>query len=104
LVPSSEAKAAAVPSELPFVSKARMVLQSFARLGSIMATSGTLLTFIAIRLAALVVVGLVAKAAAADHLEHETACVPASTAISVQAPPAGTTEADGMLRDMLLHD
>ena len=69
-----------------------------------MATSGTLLTVIAIRLAALVVVGLIAKAAAADHLEHETACAPMSTAVSMQAPPAGKTEADGMLRDMLLHD
>jgi hypothetical protein len=104
LVPSAETKAVAVPSELSFGSKSLMILQSSARLRSIMATSGTLLTVIAIRLATLVVVGLIAKAAAADHLDHETACVPVSTVFSAQTPPAGKTEADGMLRDMLLHD
>jgi hypothetical protein len=69
-----------------------------------MATSETLLTVIAIRLATLVVVGLIAKAAAADHFDHDTACVPARTVVSVQAPPARKTEADAMLRDMMLHD
>ena len=69
-----------------------------------MATSETLLTVIAIRLATLVVVGLIAKAAAADHLDHETGCVPASTAVSLQAPPSAKTEADDVLRDMQLHD
>ena len=69
-----------------------------------MATSRTLLTVIAIRLAALVVVGLIAKTAVADHPDHETACVPASAAISVQAPPAATTAADEMRRHMLLRD
>jgi hypothetical protein len=69
-----------------------------------MATSETLLTVIAIRLATLVVVGLIAKAAAADHLDHETGCVPASKAVSMQAPPAAKTEADEMLRDMMRHD
>ena len=69
-----------------------------------MATSETLLTVIAIRLATLVVVGLIAKAAAADHLDHETACIPARAAVRMQAPPSGRTEADEMLREMMLHD
>jgi hypothetical protein len=69
-----------------------------------MATSETLLTVIAIRLATLVVVGLIAKAAAADHVDYETACVPASTAVSLQAPPSATTEANETLRDMMRHD
>jgi hypothetical protein len=69
-----------------------------------MATSETLLTVIAIRLATLVVVGLIAKATAADHFDHDTACVPARTVASAQAPPARKTEADAMLRDMMLHD
>ena len=42
-----------------------------------MATSETLLTAIAIRLAALVVVGLVAKTAAVDHPQLEFASVAA---------------------------
>jgi hypothetical protein len=49
-------------------------------------------------------VGLIAKAAAADHFDHDTACVPAWTVVSAQAPPARKTEADAMLRDMMLHD
>ncbi|WP_159005217.1 hypothetical protein [Bradyrhizobium sp. S69] len=69
-----------------------------------MATSETLLTVIAIRLATLVVVGLIAKAAAADHLDHDTACVPARTVVVVQAPPAVKTETNETLRDMMLHD
>jgi hypothetical protein len=69
-----------------------------------MATSETLLTVIAIRLATLVVVGLIAKAAAADHLDHETVCVPARTAIGLQAPPSAKTEANETLRDMMRHD
>jgi hypothetical protein len=69
-----------------------------------MATSETLLTVIAIRLATLVVVGLIAKAAAADHFDRETVCVPASTAVSLQAPPSAKTEADEMLREMMQHD
>jgi hypothetical protein len=69
-----------------------------------MATSETLLTVIAIRLATLLVVGLIAKAAAADRWDHETACIPASTAVSVQAPAVGKTEADAMLHDMMLRD
>ena len=69
-----------------------------------MATSETLLTVIAIRLATLVVAGIIAKAAAADHLDHETACVPARTAVSLQAPPSAKTEANETLREMMLHD
>jgi hypothetical protein len=69
-----------------------------------MATSETLLTVIAIRLAMLVVVGLIAKAAAADQLDHETGCVPASMAVSLQAPPSAKTEANETLRDMMRHD
>jgi hypothetical protein len=69
-----------------------------------MATSETLLTVIAIRLATLVVVGLIAKAAAADHLDRGTGCVPASAAVSLQAPPSAQTEANETLRDMMRHD
>jgi hypothetical protein len=69
-----------------------------------MATSETLLTVIAIRLATLVVVGLLAKAAAADHLDRESGCVPASAAVSLQRPPSAKTEANEILRDMMLHD
>ena len=69
-----------------------------------MATSETLLTVIAIRLATLVVAGLIAKAVAADHLDHETGCVPARTAVSVQAPSSAKTEANETLRDMMRHD
>jgi hypothetical protein len=67
-----------------------------------MATSETLLTVVAVRLAALVVVGLVAKTAAADHPQREIACVPKPAV--VQTLPAGKPGADEMLRDMLLHD
>jgi hypothetical protein len=68
-----------------------------------MATSETLLTVVAVRLAALVVVGLVAKTAAADHPEREIACVPKFAVVHEQTLPA-KPEADEMLRDMLLHD
>jgi hypothetical protein len=66
-----------------------------------MATSETLLTVVAVRLAALVVVGLVAKTAAADHPQREIACVPV---VHEQTLRAGKPEADEMLRDLLLHD
>ena len=69
-----------------------------------MATSETLLTVVAVRLAALVVVGLVAKTAAADHPQREFACVPKFAVVHEQTLPAGKPEADEMLRDMLLHD
>ena len=69
-----------------------------------MDTSETLLTVVAIRLAALVVAGLVAKTAAADHPQREIACLPKHTVVHKETPPAGKPEADGMLRDMLLHD
>jgi hypothetical protein len=69
-----------------------------------MARSETLLTVITIRLATLAVAGLIAKAAAADHVDRETACVPAQTLASVQAPPAARKEADETLRDMMLRD
>jgi hypothetical protein len=69
-----------------------------------MAKSETLLTVVAIRLAALVVAGLVAKTTAADHLQREIAYVPKPAAVHKQTLPAGKPEADEMLRDMLLHD
>jgi hypothetical protein len=103
-VPSPEAKAAAVSSELRRASSSIMVLQYPAWLGSIMATSEPLLTVIAIRLAVLVIAGLVAKTAAADHPGQEIGCAAVRTAVTVQAPPAAKPEADKIMRDMLLHD
>jgi hypothetical protein len=73
-------------------------------IGSVMATSETLLTVVAVRLAALVVAGLVAKIAAADHLQQGITCVPDRAVVRVQATPAVKPEADEKLRDMLLHD
>jgi hypothetical protein len=52
----------------------------------------------------LVVVGLVAKTAAADHPQREIACVPKLAVVHEQTLPAGKPKADQMLRDMLLHD
>ena len=69
-----------------------------------MATSETLLTIIAIRLAALVIAGLVVRTAAADHRHQEIACIPERAAADVQARPASRPEADITIRDMLLHD
>jgi len=69
-----------------------------------MDTSETLLTVVAVTLAALVVAGLVAKTAAADHPQREIACLPKHAVVHKETPPAGKPEADGMLRDMLLHD
>jgi hypothetical protein len=66
-------------------------------------TSETLLTVVAVRLAALVVAGLVAKTAAADHPQREIACVKPAV-VHKQTLPAGKPEADEMLRDMLPHD
>jgi hypothetical protein len=69
-----------------------------------MATSDAVLTVIAIRLAALVVAGLVAKTAAADHRHQEITCIPAHAIVDVQAHPVSKPEADDMIRDMRLHD
>jgi hypothetical protein len=69
-----------------------------------MATSETLLTVVAVTLAALVVAGLVAKTAAADHPQREIACVPKLAVVHKHTPVAGKPEADEMLREMLLHD
>jgi hypothetical protein len=68
-----------------------------------MATSETLLTVIAIRLAAVLVAGIVAKAVAADHPNAERGYGPTAVAAEVQMQPAAR-EADEVLRDMLLHD
>jgi hypothetical protein len=69
-----------------------------------MATSEAVLTVIAIRLAALVVAGLVVRTTAADHPHQEIACIPEHAVIDVQAHPAGKPMADDTMRDMLLHD
>jgi hypothetical protein len=66
-----------------------------------MATSEAVLTVIAIRLAALVVAGLVVRTAAADHPHQEIACIPER---AVVAQPVSKLEAGDMLRDVLLHD
>lgn len=70
-----------------------------------MTKSETWLTVIAIRLAALVFAGIVAKTAAADHPQPEIACAPATAVVSVRPSlPAVGPEVDEMLRDMRLHD
>jgi len=69
-----------------------------------MATSEALLTIIAIRLAVLVIVGLVAKTAMADHPQRGISCVTDCAVVHVRAPPATKSTADEIRRDMLLHD
>lgn len=71
---------------------------------SVMATSEKLLTGIAIRLAVLLVAGLLVKTAAADHPQRGIAWVTDRAVVHVQAPPAANLVADAILRDMLLHD
>ena len=99
--PTPEPKAATVSSELCRSFRPTMLDRSRTRLGPVMATSETLLTVVAVTLAALVVAGLVA---AADHPQREIACLPKHAVVHKETPPAGKPEADGMLRDMLLHD
>lgn len=74
------------------------------RLHSVMATSEKLLTGIAIRLAVLLVAGLLVKNAAADLPQRGIAWVTDRAVVHVQAPPAANLAADAILRDMLLHD
>ena len=69
-----------------------------------MATSEKLLTGIAIRLAALLVAGLLVKTAAADHPQREIARVTDRAVVRMQASPAAKPLADEMLGDMLLRD
>src|SRR6516164_9506710 len=59
-----------------------------------MAKSETLLTVVAVTLAALVVAGLVAKTAAADHPQREIACLPKHAVVHKETPPAGKQRAD----------
>jgi hypothetical protein len=69
-----------------------------------MATSEKLLTGIAIRLAGLLVAGLLVKTATADHPQRGIAWVTDRAVVHVQAPPAANPAADATLRDILLHD
>ncbi len=69
-----------------------------------MATSEKLLTGIAIRLAVLLVAGLLVRTAAADDPQRGIASVTDRAVVHVQAPPAANLAADAILRDMLLHD
>ncbi|WP_426610568.1 hypothetical protein [Bradyrhizobium sp. McL0616] len=69
-----------------------------------MATSEKLLSLIAIRLAALLIVGFVAQTATADYPQRGVAYVTDRAVVQVQAPPAANLAADARLRDMLLHD
>jgi hypothetical protein len=70
-----------------------------------MDTSETLLTSVAIRLAVILVAGLIARNAAADLPRREVPWAPERTAIvAVQAPAAARPEPDRTMRDMLLHD
>ena len=69
-----------------------------------MAKSEAVLTVIAIRLAALVVAGLIMKTAAADHPHRESVCLPQRAVVYAQAPPAAKPVADDTMRDMRLHD
>ena len=81
-----------------------MVLRDSAELGVMMAGSETLLTVVAIRLVALVAVGLIAKTVASDEPERAAACSPEVAAVNPQAMPVARTAADEIMRDMLLHD
>jgi hypothetical protein len=69
-----------------------------------MATSEKLLTGIAIRLAALLVAGLLVQTAAAHDPQRGIAWVTDRAVVHVQAPPAVSLAADAILGDMLLHD
>jgi hypothetical protein len=68
-----------------------------------MATSEKLLTLIAIRLAALVIVVLVAQNVATDP-QRGIAYVADRASVQVQASPTANPAAGAILRDMLLHD
>jgi hypothetical protein len=82
-----------------------MLEWSHAGQGSIMDTSEALLTSVAIRLAVILVVGLIARNAAADLPHREIPCASARTVIAdVQAPAAARPEPDQTMRDMMLHD
>ena len=69
-----------------------------------MATSDTLLGLLAIRLAGLVVAGLVVRTVVTDHPREATACVSTMTASDAPSTPAPKPDVDRTLRDMLLHD
>jgi len=69
-----------------------------------MAKSEAVRTVIAIRLAALVVAGLIARTAAADHRHREIVCIPERAVVYAQAAPAAKPVADDTMRDMRLHD
>jgi hypothetical protein len=84
----------------PAAGDARLVSK---RQGPIMATSEAVLTVIAIRLAALVVAGLVVRIAATDHPHQEAACTPEQAVVDVQASSTSKA-ADDMMGDMRLHD
>jgi hypothetical protein len=68
------------------------------------ATSETLLTVIAVRLAALVAAGLIARTAASDHLQPGINCAHGRAIVRVQPTLAAKPGSDEMLRDMLMHD
>jgi hypothetical protein len=69
-----------------------------------MATSEKLLTGIAIRLAVLLVAGLLVRTVAADHPQRGIAWVTDPAVVHVQAPPAANPAADAIPRDMSLYD
>jgi hypothetical protein len=69
-----------------------------------MATSERLLTAIAIRLAVLLIAGLVGKTAAADLPQRGNAYATDHAAVHVLKLPVAKPVADEILRDMLLHD
>ena len=66
-----------------------------------MVTSEALLPVVAVRLAVLVVAGLIAKTAIADHPQQGMTCVSDHAVVQV---PLAASPADEMLRDMRLHD
>jgi hypothetical protein len=69
-----------------------------------MATSEKLLTGIAIRLAALLVAGLVIRTAPVDLPPRGIAGVTDRAVVHMQARPAAKPAEDEILRDMLEHD
>jgi hypothetical protein len=85
-----------------------MITGALAKLGSTMRNPDVLLTVVAIRLAALVVAGLVVRTLP-DPPHQDVACFSAqAVAVNLQKPevatPGADESADVTLREMRLHD
>jgi hypothetical protein len=69
-----------------------------------MVTSEALLTGIAVRLAALVVAGFVAKAGVKDSRRQEIACIGECNGVAMLTASMRTPAADDIKREMRLYD